>query len=137
MREIKFRAWDKVNKEMVDRRMFAISNDGKILRQTFSDQFLYPGPTPEGFCEFKRDQGKIIIMQYTGLKDKKGKEIYEGDIILATIIENLLPSGENSEYVDKRVVEWNKEQGGFAFAEDEYEIIGNIYENKDLLNVVN
>jgi len=110
MREIKFRAYSHRAKKMYQWEDLTNEEIGDMLRN----------PQEE-------------IMQYTGLKDKKGKEIYEGDIILATIIENLLPSGENSEYVDKRVVEWNKEQGGFAFAEDEYEIIGNIYENKDLL----
>ena len=133
MREIKFRAWDKKNKEMY------------YIGQEFDDEYgcipyLEIFKNGEWFFEwgdasdkFDLDNKIGILMQYTGLKDKNGKEIYEGDIILATIIENLLPSGENSEYVDKRVVEWNKEQGGFAFAEDEYEIIGNIYENKDLL----
>ena len=73
------------------------------------------------------------VDQFTGLLDKSGKEIYEGDIILATIIEDVLPSGETSEFTEKRVVEWNESQAGFAFAEDKYEVIGNIYESPELL----
>ena len=131
MREIKFRAWNKKTKEIYYESEEYRTNRGEY-RMLISIDDIGEGKDiiDIAVAILHKD---FIVMQYTGLKDKKGKEIYEGDIILATIIENLLPSGENSEYVDKRVVEWNKEQGGFAFAEDEYEIIGNIYENKDLL----
>ena len=62
MREIKFRAWDASEKEMV----YAPQHDP-------DDWFigLIDGEAPEG----------DLLMQYTGLKDKNGKEIYEGDIV--------------------------------------------------------
>ena len=83
------------------------------------------------------DTEDMILMQYTGLKDKNGKEIYEGDII--------------SNGYEKCIVVWVKEQAGFMLklTNKEYEkekwtnpmidlrkddeVIGNIYENPELL----
>lgn len=63
MREIKFRAWDEINKEMI-----------------------YPKDNSSNFGNHPIKPGFILdryetVMQFTGLLDKKGKEIYEGDII--------------------------------------------------------
>ncbi len=73
------------------------------------------------------------VMQYTGLKDKHGKEIYEGDIVTLSYDTNALGT-----------IEWAEEHGGFSIdwgSEVVYtldvvglKIIGNIYENPELLN---
>jgi uncharacterized phage protein (TIGR01671 family) len=126
MHQIKFRKWDSENKEMIDGDSLAFEEYLPISQQL----------TQEG------------IMQFTGLKDRDGKEIYEGDIIE-------MDCGCDSEYgcshgSYRSFVRWNSESASFGLAEsdgkygeefdasyeDEYQIIGNIYENPELLEVV-
>jgi hypothetical protein len=106
MREIKFRAWDK---------------KVKVMQKPFS------------MMEF-RDYGDMYspkrhnIMQYTGLKDRHGKEIYEGDIIECadgTVVYEVL--FEDGCFTAKSKIEVYKDPGSFDI------IIGNIYENPELI----
>jgi len=109
MREIKFRAWDKSRKKMNDWTWFD-TEPIKIL-----DEFN-PG---------------FIWMQYTGLKDKNGKEIYEGDIIEYPVAQIM---GGSMNF--KSVVEWENSStwcGYNVLYFQKCEIIGNIYENPELI----
>jgi len=121
-REIKFRAWDKVMNEMFydselsNGDLLVIHMDGRL---ELSDDDTYK-------------VGDFELMQFTGLKDKNGKEIYEGDIFV-------------SRGLCTAVVEWEKEGRFLGFTiggerkiiyinrEPKVEIIGNCFENPELM----
>lgn len=114
MRELKFRVWSEEDKEYrTDLNVFRL-HDGKVICTS-------PAYSLEG--------DRFDVEQYTGLKDKNGKEVYEGDIVEA----------------DSRIyeVDWLEKDGGwFCFTKDDYytplyhvecAVIGNVHENPELL----
>ena len=130
-REIKFRVWDKDCK-----RMHVCGDNTHDTIYFFEDNCACyynlqngEGSSPDGTGTYK-------LMQYTGLKDKNGKEIYEGDIISAynrrikgpVIFDKRglafgIPNGPNEIY-----------HFSMNFLESkDIEVIGNIYENPDLI----
>ncbi len=134
-KETKFRAWDKKEKEMFyfGEWDFNVEYNCLVFGVLNHPEYGYGDlPCYREDCE---------IMQYTGLKDKNGKEIYEGDIV--EIKTDFHDKHNNVDF--REVIKWNNKQTGFSpFCEDcpecgggyyiNYtEIIGNIYENKDLL----
>jgi len=71
-REIKFRAWDTVEKEMREVAMLRYE-DGRMTRIAG----YWKGTRNNGWTDSDPADGRYVLMQYTGLKDKNGKEIYE------------------------------------------------------------
>lgn len=127
MREIKFRAWQKHHRKMLPVKIIDFN------RNTITVD--YGEKTIPRFNTF--DMENFELMQYTGLKDKYGTEIYEGDICNCR------------EYECFGKIEWNEDNAGFYFYvavegggfdeeclyeyADELEVIGNIYDNPELL----
>jgi uncharacterized phage protein (TIGR01671 family) len=127
MREIKFRAWNKTDSKMVSwEEMYGIERafDGGVgVHLAISDQCYL---LPEG----------CVVMQFTGLKDRQGKEIYEGDVVKIDGGAEPVIAPIGFEY-GCFVVKWKanapelKYYIGMSFCS--IEIIGNIYENPELL----
>ena len=114
MNKPKFRAWDTVNKKMISWNRLL---NGHNLRNVFK--------RPE-MCG-------LILMQYTGLKDKNGVEIYEGDIIKGP--HDFGPAGFHQR---AGVVTFTAEHGyqWEYWLIDDIEVIGSIHENPELLSGV-
>jgi len=138
MREIKFRAWIPERKKM-----FQVGNlvIPKGLNE-FGDQELGVSETysiikPHHYIQ-------PVLMQYTGLKDCKVKEIYEGDIVQITCgcgYQENLPvewkDNHNGYFARaKWQHDWDNNQLDMTWTEKDCEIIGNIYENPELLKEI-
>lgn len=127
MREIKFRAWDKVEQMWCNYKIY----DGTVYLMDINTGVWY-----ERYEDFD-------LMQYTGLKDINNVEIYEGDIVKLY--------KEKGNFKDIGVVKFDKNKASFVLETQDdygylsydisyynyhkvyYKVIGNIYENKELL----
>ena len=126
MREIRFRAWDKSEKKMIDSSEFIVWD---LLCDFHESNF--------------KDDG-YVFMQSTGLKDKNGVEIFEGDVVEYKYITRCDETESG-----KRTVEYDEYQCGFSpfcyqtdvddcwynylIKNESIEVIGNIHENPELL----
>lgn len=114
MRTIKFRAWDVNHKRM------------HLWEELKKADYL---------TRFIEWTSRKILMQFTGLLDKHGKEIYEGDIV--NVYDDIGPEPSMGKKFDRYTVKLG-DYAFMAFLETmigDIEIIGNIYENPNLLNV--
>ena len=135
MREIKFRAWDKTAKKFVDD--FSLRENGDL--QFYNEKTLKWVSMPKE---------RYVLMQYTGLKDKNGKEIYKGDVVRHDYAKGeefpsnglMVVGSETPDGVRIVGFEMFDSRSSTTYSFDttgEYdvdvEIIGNIYENPELL----
>lgn len=128
MREIKFRAWDKNEKDFVEITSFGF-DEGLWYVQAIDEKENNIDPP---YFDF---EDELEVMQYTGLKDKNGREIYEGDIVSYPGI-----GRSEDQEPDLLVVKWLENDGCFIFGgvRTDYairygEVVGNIYENPELI----
>ena len=119
MREIKFRAWHKTQKEMFT-----------ALYLTFSGR-IGVWNNEETEIDFVSEYPYLILMQFTGLKDKNKKEIYEGDIIKYMAGVSVVSYANGCFSFRGNGVKCEP-----LFYYKIYEVIGNIYENPELLTEV-
>lgn len=132
--EIKFRAWDTTYKEMHTVTGIHYETDGDIsiyLDEPYN-QYKY-GSWADGSLHSMFGE-RVVLIQFTGLHDKSGVEIYEGDIVRDNNHE-----AQGTVMWDQEGADYNLVDGAgkfiqaFGFAKSEYEVIGNRFENPDLL----
>ena len=128
MRDLEFRVWEEREKEY-DTWSYILDENGNLFRNAYGALI----------CCDKKD---YIVERYTGLKDKNGQKIYEGDIVTFMVERfNNVTLGFESEDWHTAVVEWNQDDACYSFivrdvpfsVRYEAEIIGNIHENQELL----
>ena len=147
MREVKFRVWYPNKKRFSDKLYNIIDylmdiKNGKLV----SNVYELANEDTTDIKYFNDDS--YVLMQYTGLKDKNGVEIYEGDIV---VVKNYNHHGENPKkvmfvYYDNSTAQYctKVEKTSFKLEDlimenqplcfaNSFEVIGNIYENPELL----
>ena len=137
-REIKFRAWNKHNEKMYYKVMVGMWGGKEVMDDEnytacmlyeYSNEHSNNNPKIGEWLHFE-PYNDVELMQYTGHKDKNGKEIYEGDIVKLfeyEVIDNIILPEEIVTISDIRV-------GCDTLRPSQYiEIIGNIYENPEFL----
>lgn len=132
MREIKFRAWDKVNGCWASINSIVLCDDGSIA---------YLLPEEDDMPPYLEDE--VELMQYTGLKDVNGKPIYEGDVVNVTWSRDdtegenyaIAYDPNNDGYSAFDFVDWYEDMNGLscAYIDGQITVIGNGFENPELL----
>ncbi len=119
MREIKFRVWDKYRKRFCEWR------EACALVETENSETQMR----IGIIELNNnDESSYIFSQYTGLKDKNGKEIYEGDLVKDGYNHKYEVFYINGEFALVYPENGTYFQRAYSYANEFCEIIGNIYE---------
>lgn len=117
MKEYKFRAWDRYHEVMIDWEQYK--------NELVSNDFIDHG------------KGPLVIMQWTGAEDINGKEIYEGDLVKVGVCNlecQIYYSNKMQAFMLKDLNPKYEDSINFMSQFNNYKIIGNIYENPELMN---
>lgn len=122
----KYRLWDSVEKKFVEH--FFITDNGLICNME--------KPTSDCKLLIPIEKSELILMQSTGLKDKNGKEIFEGDILGTKdgLLNGVVEYRSDLGMWTNSLIRYNNFERLCNVASDR-EIIGNVYENEELLEV--
>jgi uncharacterized phage protein (TIGR01671 family) len=130
----KFRAWNKLSNEMKDVISLNINYEfpdcSNVLLETNTFDAIKTHNNPINCSVGLKN---VVIMQCTGLKDKNDKLIYEGDIVEDVLMNKFVVSF-NKNYLSFLLTNIKNEQSMVFYPNINIEVIGNIYENKELLN---
>ena len=141
MRELKFRAWDKERKVWLDPADFLVTSEGTVLLHDIEYGAKY-GNLAGKWREDEDD--RIELVRFTGLHDKNGKEIYEGDVFPSKKGNWIVKFGDWLYWDGKKLVQmygWyaecvtveGKSHAQLPLYASQVEVIGNIYESPELL----
>lgn len=127
MREIKFRGKRIDNGEWIE---------GDLLRMN-GHTFIFPDPAPKGIDKYKVDPE--TVGQYTGLKDRNGREIYEGDILAFVEMDDPKAFFVTVEWDERLCCIYLKHinchgPDRHGFFPNCYTLEANIHDNPDLIN---
>jgi uncharacterized phage protein (TIGR01671 family) len=139
MRDIKFRAWDLIGSKMRGVSFIEYDATGEICNVALQSGARN---TKQGYHDpfEERENGEDLhLLQYTGLKDENGREVYEGDIVFDDDQNwEVAYVGESLGVTRAAFMLDTWSAMGFhtfkGMPEDTYEVIGNIYENADLMD---
>ena len=135
MKTNKFRVWDKYLKHFVTEEGYAITASGKLLGRKNGNEYI----------ECKNTK-HLVIQYFTGLFDKEGKEIFEGDIVRSPDHCFTLDfkkweqsphevAFRNNSFRILDFVDGDKHAPFLGYITKKHKVIGNIYENPDLLKI--
>lgn len=138
MREILFRGKRIDNGKWIEGCLLKVTLSGKTAYLIFGDEFGFAGTEVEALCHAL--VGPETVGQYTGVEDKNGRKIFEGDIVMIV---------RRPDYFDYAGVDYNAlitfAKGGFCITNGklgllcqavnmgDFEVIGNIHDNPEMM----
>ena len=130
MREIKFRAWDRFNERMVEPKNILKICMSRLNQEPYLIVYLkkWMNPNKEIKEIDKCYTNEFELMQYTGLKDRNGVEIFEGDIL-----ECKFSSERFVVEFDVKTAQFTTKSNWLWSILDRCEVIGNIHDNPELM----